>query len=243
MTRLSPRMPAGPGATTAPGLLFKSSPTEEANFKEVDVEKCNKPRRQFQRTVDPFAGEQRQQFAMVCPEMLDQLSPQAAVFWCRVRMSRFGGYQAARGQFFASYDELADVGQFSHRTAVKLTAELEESGWLYVPRRGAPGQSNVYVLSQGPKEAAKRKAQVSRRAESCTSRVQDAAPYSKKVRKKILLPEAVEADASLPLGSAVSASQSDKAAGPDYGPASEEEIPWHPRRPRHMCERCLPAPA
>ena len=111
--------------------------------------------------IDPFA---QPQFAMVHPAMLDELSPQAVVFWCRVRMSRFGAYQGARGQFFANYAELAGVGRCSRRTAVKLTAELEESGWLYVPRRGAPGRSNVYVLTLEPKEAARR------RVRSCESK-------------------------------------------------------------------------
>lgn len=127
--------------------------------------------------IDPFAPGKQQSFVMVFPQMLDELSDQAVGYYCRVRGSKFGAYQAKRGSFFASYEELAEVGRCSRRTAIKLNVELSTHGWLHMARQGEPGKSNIYVLSLDPKEAAKRKAQFSRRAENCTSKVQKSAPY------------------------------------------------------------------
>jgi hypothetical protein len=113
------------------------------------------------RQVNPFA---KPRFARVCPEMLDgelALSPRALKSWCCLRMSVFGGIQfgtRGKGQFFATYDELAKVFGCSRRQAVTIMEELERQGWVHVPRRAVPrkdgGWANVYVLTEEPRKAA-----------------------------------------------------------------------------------------
>jgi DNA-binding MarR family transcriptional regulator len=182
------------------------------------------------------------QFAQAWGELLDTVSEKAAVGWCRLRMSRFLGYQKERGQFFANLPELAEVMKCSRSKAYRIITELERAGWVHVPRRGVlrrdGSEASVYVLTLGPKEAGELKnryeyeaaAQRHPRVRNGTQgpvvmpRVRTDTPPVSEMEHPL---EGALDGASLREagdradGAVVVASQQDSTPFPDYSPASE----------------------